>query len=290
MTREVKTVKFGKVMGLGDTLWFTPMFKVFKNTSSYFHDDPRARSFSFLFDGLTEVNFDNSAGLNHLDFLHENYGALNDRDFRAWRELDATHIATKIFKTLGVEENKFTIIPQINVNDECMNLGLEILAQIGKVENPLILVSNTSAGTFQGDQANNWQAKYRTLNPRAMQEIVNKLSENYTVLHCGKQGEVFELDNVVKVYNLLAKYPNPYKVIAGLYKIVGKYVGLDTGDYNLMLSVGGESKVLIPSKAPWWNGVSSIFTEKEFQWERVRTEYINFREYNRVFEKNKLSF
>ncbi len=289
--KAVDKIKLGKVMGLGDTLWLSAIYKVFKNTSTSFFDDERARLYSFLFDGLTNVEFDkDSAGISHLDFLHENYGVLDQQSFLQWKNLDATQAAKKIFRILGVDEDKHTVIPHVNVSDECLAMGQDILNKLGPIENPIILVSNTSGGIFQGKDSENWRAAYRTLSPASMQEIVNELSKRHTNLHCGIKGEVFEFDNVIRVYNLLAECGHPIKAITGLYKIVGKYVGLDTGDYNLMLATGGECKVLIPDKAPWWNGVSSIFTKEEFKWERVRTEYINFRNYSQTSERTFLSF
>lgn len=289
--KNVRTLKFGRAMGLGDTLWLTAIYKVCKNTSTYFFEDERVKRFSFIFDGLTDLHFDkDSESLNGLDFLQENYGVLSQENFLHWRNLDPTHVATKMFKILGVDESKYTVLPHINVSDECLALGQEILNKIGKVENPLVLVSNTSGGIFEGENSNNWRAAYRTLPPRAMQEVIDGLSKDFTILQCGKKGEVFEFNNTIRVYDLLPNYENPYKALAGLYKIVGKYVGLDTGDYNLMLATGGECKVLIPDKALWWNGVSSIFTKEEFKWERVRAEYINFRNYSQTSERTSLSF
>lgn len=289
--KTVDKINLGRVMGIGDTLWLTSIFKPFKNTSTTFFDDERARFYSFLFDGLTNVEFDkDSAGIYHLDFLHENYGVLDQQSFLQWRNLDATQAAKKIFKILGVDEDKHTVIPHVNVSNECLAMGQDILNKLGPIENPIILVSNTSAGLFQGTSSDDWRSAYRTLKPSIMQIIINELSKKHTILHCGIKGKVFKFENVTRVYDLLALQEHPLKAMTGLYKIVGKYVGLDTGDYNLMLATGGECKVLIPDTAPWWNGVSSIFREDEFKWEKIRAEYINFRDYAKVLDRNKLSF
>ena len=58
-----------------------------------------------------------------------------------------------------------------------------------------------------------------------------------------------------------------------------------------MLSVGGECKVLIPEKAAFWNGVSSIFREENYKHgEVIKTEYFNFCNYKSAFDKKLLSF
>lgn len=285
-------IKLGHLFGLGDTLWLTPIYKVFKDTETYVYDTQRNRSMAFLFEGITEIKYEKEdlREFNYHDYLFENYGKISKEEFLYWKNYDPTHLATKIYKYLGIGEEA-SIIPSISVSRECIDLGLDLLKKIGHVKNPIILIANNTAGVFEGKDSTDWQAAYRALHPKYWQEIINANCKEYTFLQCGIDGRVFSFDNIIPVYKYIKEYENPLKAVVGLYSIVRKYVGIDTGDYNLMLSVGGECKVLIPEIAPFWNGVSSIFREKDYRpGERIRTEYFNFKEYKDVFNKKLLSF
>lgn len=285
-------IKLGHLFGLGDSLWITPIYKVFKNTETYIYDTPRNKSMAFLFQGLTDIKYEPQEGekFDYHDFLFKNYGKIDEKEFLYWKNYDPIHLAQKLFKYLGIDESH-SILPSIIVSQECIDLGYDLLNKIGKIENPVILVSNNTAGVFQGNDSNDWQAAYRTLHPECWQDIINSNLNKNTFLQCGIDGRVFKFNNVIPAYKYIKEYKNPLKAVTGLYFIIKKYIGIDTGDYNLMLSVGGEAKVLIPEKAPFWNGVSSIFRENDYRrGEQVRTEYFNFKEYKNIFNKKLLSF
>ena len=285
-------IRLGHFFGLGDTLWITPIYKVFKNTETFIYDTPRNRSMAFLFDGLTTIRYEKEE-FPPLDYHYElfnQYGKIGKDEFLYWKTHDPIHLATKLFKYLGVDESN-SIIPSINVSEECIDLGYDLLNKIGEVSNPIILIANNTAGLFQGKEANDWQAAYRTLHPECWKELIDNNYKNHTFLQCGIDGRVFTFSNTIPVYKYIKNYENPLKAITGLFFHIKKYIGVDTGDYNLMLSVGGECKVLIPEKAAFWNGVSSIFREENYKHgEVIKTEYFNFCNYKSAFDKKLLSF
>jgi hypothetical protein len=247
---------------------------------------------AFLFEGITNIKYEEEdpRAFNYHDYLFENYGKISKEEFLYWKNYDPTHLATKLYKYLGIKEEA-SIIPSIQVSQECIDLGLDLLSKIGNIKNPVILIANNTAGTFEEKDSTDWQAAYRALHPQYWQEIINNNCNQYTFLQCGIDGRVFSFNNTIPVYKYIKEYENPLKAVTGLYFLIKKYIGIDTGDYNLMLSVGGECKVLIPDIALFWNGVSSIFREKDYRaGEKIRTEYFNFKEYKNVFNKKLLSF
>jgi len=45
----------------------------------------------------------------------------------------------------------------------------------------------------------------------------------------------------------------PIREQAAIYHVVGRYIGPDTGDYHMMLSVGGKCDVLVPTSSPGYS-------------------------------------
>ena len=285
-------IRLGHLFGIGDSLWITPIYKEFKDTTTILYDTERNKRMAFFFEGLTKIEFEKEE-VPPLDYHYElfkSYGKISENEFLYWKKYDPIHLSTKLFKYLGVDENKHSVIPFINASQECLDLGQNLLSKIGKINNPLIIVANNSGGIFEKEDQNNWQAAYRTLSPEIWQEIINEYSKKHTILQCGKKGRVFKFKNVIPMYEYFSEYNNELKVITGLYHLIKKYLGVNTGDYNLMLSLGGECKVLVPEFNSWFNGVSSIFKEKDFKEEKIRTEYINFRDALNFNAKKILSF
>ena len=286
------TFKFGRMMGLGDTLWLTPIYKAIKNSQTYFEKSDQSERLSFLFDNLTEYKLEEKhffENQNHLDYIFNNYSKMPKEYFLALRGYDQIHHCRKIFHIMGINEDQYNIVPEISLSEEYLQKGKELLLKLGNPHNPIIFVSNNAAGLFAGEDERNWQAAYRTIPPQILQIIINELSKRYTILHCGIKGRVFNFDNVIKVFDYIDD-KDSIKTMAGLYKIVGRYLGIDTGDAHLMVAVGGETKVLIPDRAPFYNAVSSVFREEEFRNEKIRAEYVNFNQWQKILEKDKLSF
>lgn len=67
--------------------------------------------------------------------------------------------------------------------------------------------------------------------------------------HPKKELRSAQIKGVFEMINL------PIRAQASCYAAVGRYVGADTGDYHLMLSVGGKADVLCPAHSDtydWW--------------------------------------
>lgn len=68
----------------------------------------------------------------------------------------------------------------------------------------------------------------------------------------------------------------PVRAQASCYAAVGRYVGCDTGDYHLMLAVGGKADVLCPSHRPTYNYWLTHYGEDCWLDEAVRVSYQDF--------------
>jgi len=71
--------------------------------------------------------------------------------------------------------------------------------------------------------------------------FIDALKLGYTVLQFGLQ--VFPLVGKVKDFRKFT-----IRQMAALYSVIGRYIGVDTGDYHLMLAVGGKTLTLIPAE------------------------------------------
>ncbi len=68
----------------------------------------------------------------------------------------------------------------------------------------------------------------------------------------------------------------PIRAQAACYAAVSRYVGADTGDYHLMLSVGGKADVLCPAHSPTYNWWLTHYGEDCWLDEAVRVSYQDF--------------
>lgn len=68
----------------------------------------------------------------------------------------------------------------------------------------------------------------------------------------------------------------PIRAQASCYAAVGRYVGADTGDYHLMLSVGGKTDVLCPKHSPRYNWWLTHYGDDCWLDEPVRATYNDF--------------
>lgn len=63
---------------------------------------------------------------------------------------------------------------------------------------------------------------------------------------------------------------------AACYHVIGRYIGPDTGDYHLMLAVGGQCDVLVPSTSLEYDYFRFHYREESWKDEQPRVKYMNF--------------
>lgn len=63
---------------------------------------------------------------------------------------------------------------------------------------------------------------------------------------------------------------------AAIYHVVGRYLGPDTGDYHMMLAVGGKCDVLVPTSSPSYSYRFFHYNEACWLGETPRARYFNW--------------
>jgi len=115
---------------------------------------------------------------------------------------------------------------------------------------------------------------------KIIQEIVNYLSDKFCVLQFGLAENFYRarysnftpLENAYHIRGLEARE------LAACYHVIGKYIGGDTGDYHLMLAVGGIATTLVPKESCEMGYLySNLFYAKDmWNGEDIRVTYINY--------------
>lgn len=117
--------------------------------------------------------------------------------------------------------------PYLSVSQQDLDRGKQLLSGY---KNPIAFVSNCSKQWSHIRQFSQDQTQY----------LVDKLAEYFTVIQFGVSNNIMELKNVVPMHDL------PLDDLISCYAVIGRYVGVSTGDLFLMLGAGGETLVHIP--------------------------------------------
>lgn len=201
---------------LGDNLSLTPIMWATPARVHLF-DDSANHSIAPIFDDLAEVAFDNVAPP------------------RASPEGNAPGpIARKLMVGQGLLPAN--PIPRIKLKEEEVAKARETLA--------VMLGDKVSAACVI--KANSAKQSVRIPPPEVLRRIVEQ-NPDVTFINFGLNASHAKhdflhvsVDGVLEVFNL------PIREQAAIYHVIGRYVGPDTGDYHLMLAVGGRCDVLVP--------------------------------------------
>lgn len=244
---------FNSTGALGDYTYITAALNVLDNCIVQLHDTEQCRDVSVIFNNLAKVEFVN-------DPPHPIYKDGNK----------SIHAAQKVLDKLGITE--VNCIPKIRLTQEEIEWAKKFLENY---KNPVVVV-NDNGGS--GDK-NNFCAQYKRPPVFLIQNIVNRLKElNYTVLQFGRNDHkdfpncYTPLNNAIHIRGLSLRQ------LAACYHVIGKFIGGDTGDYHLMLSVGGKSIDLIPPENPRLGFIYDELLYYDFLWknEKPRVKYICF--------------
>ena len=221
---------------LGDTLALTAILKKY-----YGHvkvvDLPQTRSLYKIFDGIADVEYtkDHQPDCNITnEFLPK---------------------SQKILNYYGVDD--VNCIPKIKLTNDEIEWGKEELKSKG--------IESAIAINFVPKEEGN----YRSI-PEDI--VLNFIDSNYP----NKQKLQFGLTKYIKQPNVHCISMLDYEIrqLAALYYNIGHYVGCDTGDYHLMLSVGGECDVIVPeSNWPTYHWPLHLYFEKLWKKEKPRVKY-----------------
>lgn len=206
--------------GLGDILSLTIVCKHFPGLTVQLH--PAYERFAFLFRGLCDkVELTQSP-------VHTKGIFIEDATF-----------GQSMLHAFGYTGEDTT--PFIFVDTEKYE---QAKLKIKDIKKPLIFKPNCSK---RWSHIREYSSKY-------VQEELNKyITQGYTPIQVG-------INENFTPYEGCMHWPDiSLEELAALYKAVGFYFGTDTGDYHLMIAVGGKAVALIPGKNyPDYNPKQSI--------------------------------
>jgi hypothetical protein len=139
------------------------------------------------------------------------------------------HFTRKILAYYGLE--KCSCIPRVKLFPDEIAEAKKI---IGRIRNPVIFkdCANDNCG--------------RSMSLELASHIVNSNPQKTFVNFTDSKTLALRKDAGQKVSGVIDLVDIPIRLVAACYYHIGKYVGCDTGNYHLMLSVGGKCDVLIP--------------------------------------------
>jgi hypothetical protein len=240
--------------GIGDNLIYTPIFNAIP-TIFEIKDHPKSRNVTKLFEDLCDIKF-----------VENPVGCPQDTS-------KSTNIIQKKLDALGLDVSP---IPKINILEQEIEWANNFLKNY---KNPIVFVTDTN-----GSYNSSFEGRYRIPNDELLQSYVDELNKNYTVLQ-------FSLSNNIKANwennksNILSNkiyqgcvpiFDLGIRELAACYSIIKKYFGVDTGDYWLMIAVGGQVQVLCPDSTPFYSH-DEWHLKPEFWWaEESRIKYVDF--------------
>jgi hypothetical protein len=237
---------------LGDSLWLTPAIWGLKakgiSAKVQMHDDRQCREVATIFDNLCPVEF--------VDNPPERLYITNKEN---------THSAQRILNELKLDN--VNCIPKIILNDNEIDWATALLKEY---KNPVAIVNDNSGS----HDLTNTRAQY--VRPRSslmQQQADDWMGEGNTVLHLISGNRPFtRLTGCVEItgFNI--------RQLAACYKVVGRGIFSDTGNYHLMLAVGGKCLVLVPDESQKFGYIYSDlhYTPELWRGEEIRARYCNF--------------
>lgn len=242
--------------GLGDCLFFTPLFR--NNTGTVIlHNDKQSREVSTVLDGIAKIEF--------CDLPPERPDSNCNTPI---------HRCKKIMRAFGINDEY--CIPFIKLTSEEITKAKDVISQY---KNPVVIINNNS-----GDwDPTNFRAHYVRGEPSNMQVICNQLIENgCTPLQFGLEDDrkFTKLNRAIHIRGL------NIRETASCFYHIKKFVGTDSGLYHLMLSVGGRCIVSIPLESIPFGYIYSdlLYTKECFGTEEVRVKYFNHGDINILTE------
>jgi hypothetical protein len=234
---------------LGDALLLTAPMKIHNDITVQMGKDQQSREVSAIYNGIANVEFVDRP-------IKELYHINND----------LTHHAQRLLNQLKITE--VNCIPKILVTKDEKDWAQEFLKDY---KNPLVVINDNSGC----HDKNNPRASYVRPPVVLMQQVANDyLKQGFELLQFGrKEDDRFTpLENTKKIRGLTIRQ------LAACYSVIGNILTGDTGDYHLMLSVGGSAVVLCPLESVPMGYLYHELHYKPALWkdEKVRVQYVGF--------------
>jgi hypothetical protein len=155
-------------------------------------------------------------------------------------------------------------IPKIKLDNEEIEWAKDFLSEYN---NPI---------AFQPFKRNHKQGtqlmdRDRSIPNKIIFDLVNELKGNgHDILQFGLSDDSIPVEGCIQIYDL------PIRKWASCYHVIGNYLGADTGDCHLMLSVGGYSNIFIPPNGFNFNYDRILYREEDFEGEPIRAKYFPY--------------
>ncbi len=238
---------------LGDWLSITPLLAASPNSIVIAKDSPHTREFATLYQGLAEVKFTN-----------ENIPPINETD-------EPICFSKRILNAYGFKNQ--SPIPIIRLNDDEIDWAKTFL---NEYKNP-IAFNNTTASSRR-DKPDNDICNYRRLPDELSRDIVKTLKEDgFSILKFGCKNKHVIYNNFDEINGVINIPDLSLRQVAACYKIIGKYIGTDTGDHHLMLSVGGKCELFVPQSTWHYNHAKHLYNLSVWGNEEPREGYNIFK-------------
>ncbi len=211
---------------LGDALWVTPLARYEPDLTVWMRgDDAKACSVAPVFDGLSCVK------------LYP-----NPPDTR--KERCYAHVTQQILAAYGHRGKPS--IPRLLLTAAEVEWAVDWLwTNVPRTQSGnIIAMVNHCSGS--GDLTNH-RAQYVRGNP----EVFNSLARfwkgaGYKVLQFGPEPGFYDKDVFTPIEGAIPVRGLSVRQLAAVYHVIGKLISIDTGDYHLMLAVGGKVSCLTP--------------------------------------------
>jgi hypothetical protein len=252
-------IDFG-LHNLGDLLWITPTANALGarcKINMINHD--RSKDLSVVFENMCEVIYENDQA-------------------KHTKRKGGGHYAQQILRAYNIQDTPYCPIVKMNENQNIMNHCNYHISSISKNRIPVVVNVRSSGG----NDPNNSRAHQVDPDASKIQETINLNLDKYCFFQFPiKQGyydkgysSFFKLENT----NLIECNSLREKIY--FYKNIKNYLGGDTGDYHLMLAIGGKCVTIIPDSAIGYSYEELLYTEKAFNDNKSRVKYVKKSEFN----------
>ena len=248
---------------MGDWLSLTPILRhmrdLGRNPLVIARDSPHTREFGTLYRGLAEIQWEPASAPTPPTLQSDSDSCFSRR----------------ILEGHGVYH--VSAIPHVEVSSEEREWATAFLAWFG----PKLTAFCPTIGSARDTLPEDHIANYRRMPRKLAAELVKRLLDSGrkpvwfgtkdTQQHIYRNR--FEIEGVISVPDLSVRQ------LAACYSVIGEYVGTDTGDHHLMLSVGGRCETWVPTSRWFYDHKKFLYDSKAWLAEEPRETY-------RVFEQS----
>ena len=226
---------------LGDNLALTPLVRSVQSIV-HLYDDPCVRSIAPIFEGICDVRFDNGSPATHSP-----------------KTSDPGHPVAPATKRLLIAHKDSPQDPDTDWDGVSVPEPVDLLA-VPAIPSIKLWpweqrVAKDFALEFKSKNLCVLKCNPQELNERtAPIELIKRIvaaNPTTTFLNFGLSKNHAKYNSAhISIEGVEEHLDLPIRVQAMLFSAIGRYVGVDSGDYHLMLAVGGKCDVLVPPSSP----------------------------------------